>query len=180
MNVALIGYRGTGKSTIGRILAEELALRYINLDEEIVTLAGMSIPEIVARSTWDHFRDLEKRVVETVTGRDGQVLDTGGGVICRPENCDLLRKNAVVFLLEAEVKDIIARIRGGEHRPSLTGTKSITEEVGELLEKRTPLYRKTAHYTIDTSVRTPEEAVREITDKFRAHGRKSTNSRAKE
>jgi shikimate kinase len=166
MNCVLIGYRGTGKSTIGRLLAAELGFAYVCLDDEIVARAGSSIPEIVRRSSWDHFRDLESAVVEDAAERDRQVIDTGGGVVTRQRNVESLRRTGVLFLLEAAVDDIIQRIGGDAGRPSLTGTKSITDEVVEVLAAREPLYRAAAHHRIDTSACTPQEAARRIAEVF--------------
>ncbi|HAK96261.1 MAG TPA: shikimate kinase [Planctomycetes bacterium] len=167
MNLVLIGYRGTGKSTIGARLAAMLDMAYVSLDAEIAARAGMPIPEIVSRAGWDRFRDLEEEAVADAAARDGQVLDTGGGVVVRPENIRRLKERGIVFLLEARVEDIIARIGGGEDRPSLTGAKSFTEEVAEVLAAREPGYRKAADVVIDTSRRAPEEAAAAIAEEFR-------------
>jgi shikimate kinase len=167
VNLVLIGYRGTGKSTIGTRLAAMLDMAYVSLDAEIVARAGMSIPAIVARFGWDRFRDLEARAVADAAARDGQVLDTGGGVIVRPENVRRLKERGIVFLLEARVEDIVARIGGGGDRPSLTGVKGFTEEVAEVLAAREPDYRKAADAVIDTSRLAPEDAAAAIAAEFR-------------
>ena len=164
MNLVLIGYRGTGKSTVGKLVAEELALRYVCLDAEIAALAGKSIPEIVEDHSWEYFRDLEERVVRDSTARDGQVLDTGGGVITRSANVARLKRTGIVFLLEASIEDIVERIGGEEDRPSLTGTKSFTDEVSEVLKEREPLYREAAQYTLNTSELSAEEAAAGIAE----------------
>ncbi len=168
MNLVLIGYRGTGKSTIGRLVAEELGVPYISLDGEIVRRAGCSIPELVASHSWDYFRDLESAVVSDFAARDGLVLDTGGGVVTRPSNVEQLRASGMVFLLAATIADIVERIGGDSERPSLTGSKSFTEEVEEVLEARRPLYSSAAHAVIDTSSLSAEEAAREIISRFRS------------
>lgn len=157
MNIVLIGYRGTGKSHVGRLLAGKLGLSYVGMDGAIVAAAGMPIPEIVAREGWPGFRDRESGEVRTVAGRDGLVIDTGGGVIERPENIDLLRRNGYIVWLKASVATIVSRIQGDTQRPSLTGAQSFTEEVAEVLERRTPAYAAAARITIDTDELTPEE-----------------------
>ncbi|MCM2358940.1 MAG: shikimate kinase [Geobacteraceae bacterium] len=162
MNIVLIGYRGTGKSHVGALLARRLGMEYIGMDAAIVTRAGMSIPEIVAKFGWPHFRDLESAEARELAGRDHLVIDTGGGVIERPENVEVLRRNALVFWLKAEVATIVARIQGGTERPALTAGKSFTEEVAEVLERRTPLYKSAAHFAIDTDPRTPEQVAERI------------------
>lgn len=167
MNLVLIGYRGTGKSTLGARLAAMLDLTYVCLDAEVAARAGMPIPEIVSRFGWDRFRDIEEQAVAEAAARDGQVLDTGGGVVVRPDNIRRLKRNGIVFLLEARVEDIIARIGGGEDRPSLTGATSFTDEVAEVLAAREPGYRKAADAAIDTSRHAPEEAAAMIAAEFR-------------
>jgi shikimate kinase len=171
MNLVLIGYRGTGKSVIGKLLAADLEMPYVGLDAALVDRAGMPIPEIVSRHGWDFFRDLEQQVVEDATARDHQVLDTGGGVITRAENTARLRRNGVVFLLEATLEDIVARIGGDTQRPSLSGAKSFTDEVTDVLKVRQPLYQAAAHHVVDTSTLDPPAAARTIADVFRDEAR---------
>ena len=166
MNLVLIGYRGTGKSTIGKQLAAELDLQYVCLDDELAVRAGKSIPEIVEAFSWDYFRDLEEEVVKDYAGRDGQLLDTGGGVITREANTSRLRENGIVFLLTATVEDIVDRIGPDQGRPSLTGSKSFTDEVAEILREREPLYQQAANFTVDTSSYAPHEVAQQIALQF--------------
>ncbi|HEY6873343.1 MAG TPA: shikimate kinase [Geobacteraceae bacterium] len=167
MNIVLIGYRGTGKSVVGKLLASRLGMTYVGMDAAIVERAGMSIPEIVAESGWPRFRDIESAEARELAGRDSLVIDTGGGVIERPENIEVLQKNALVFWLKASVATIVSRIQGCTERPSLTAGKSFTEEVAEVLERRTPLYKSAAHYEIDTDPLTPEQIVGRIVEIWR-------------
>jgi shikimate kinase len=167
LNLVLIGYRGTGKSTLGKLLAQRLGYRYVGLDDEIVRVAGRTIPEIVEADGWQAFRDLEAEVVRTTCALDRCVFDTGGGVVLRDENVHYLKRNAVVFLLVSEIGDIVARIEGGTGRPALTGNKSFTEEVEEVLRERQPKYQAAAQHVIDTSRLPPAEAVALIEDLFR-------------
>lgn len=162
MNIVLIGYRGTGKSHVGRLLAERLGFPYVSIDKAIVLRAGMSIPEIVRQFEWSGFRDRESLEVREVSVWDSIVIDTGGGVIERPENIAQLRENGCIIWLKATVATIVARIEGGQDRPALLEGKSFTEEVAEVLERRTPLYRKAAMYEIDTDGVSPEEISEEI------------------
>ena len=167
MNLVLIGYRGTGKTTLSELLSEELGLPRINLDAEIVRRAGKPIPEIVAEKGWDFFRDLEEEMVADAVSRDNQILDCGGGVIVRPQNIERLKRNGLIFLLYARPADIVARISGDTERPSLTGKKSFTEEVEEVLEQRWPRYLAAADFVIDTSSLGVGEARAVIARKFR-------------
>jgi shikimate kinase len=164
MNLVLIGYRGTGKSTIGALLAGRLKMRYVSTDAEIVKRAGMSTPEIVERYGWKRFRDLESEVTRDLTRLDNLIIDTGGGVIERPENVRELQDHGRVFWLTATVDTIVARIRTGTERPALTPGKTFTDEVAEVLEKRTPVYRSVAHYAVGTDGATPQHVAEEIAE----------------
>ena len=97
-----------------------------------------------------------------LAGRDNLVIDTGGGIIERPENIEALRQNALIIWLKASVETIVARIEGGTERPPLTSGKSFTEEVAEVLERRTPLYRSAARYQIGTDPLAPEQIADKI------------------
>jgi shikimate kinase len=167
VNLVLVGYRGTGKSSIARLVGETLRRTVISLDEEIVAVAGMSIPDIVAKHGWRHFRDLEEVVCQQYGGRDGLVIDCGGGVVEREQNFDALRANGVVFWLKASVPTIVARIGKSADRPSLTGTKSFTEEAEEVLARRTPLYTRIAHVEVDTDGRAAWDIAADVAERFR-------------
>lgn len=151
---------------MGKALAERLGYRYVGLDDEIVRREGRSIPEIVEADGWERFRDLESKVVEEFSQLDRCVLDTGGGAVLRDENVRHLQQNGVIFLLVAEVHDIVARIQGDTQRPSLTGTKSFTTEVEDVLRERQPKYLAAARHVIDTSNLTPAQAVDRILRQF--------------
>lgn len=166
MNLVLIGYRGTGKSTVARLLAERLRMEVVSLDQEIVRQAGRSIPEIVKAHGWPHFRDLEAAVTKRFSERDRIIIDAGGGVILRHDNVENLRRGGMLFWLRATVPVIVARIEGGSERPSLTAGKSFTEEVEDVLRERTPLYEAAAHHQIDTDALTPEEVATEVARLF--------------
>lgn len=162
MNIVLIGYRGTGKSLVGELLAKRLNMPYIGMDAAIVAKSGMSIPEIVEKFGWTYFRDKESDEALELAGRDNIIIDTGGGVIERPENIETLQKNACLFWLKASVMTIVARIQGDTERPALTSGKTFTEEVSEVLERRSPKYKSAAHYEIDTDDFTPEQIADKI------------------
>jgi shikimate kinase len=162
MNIVLIGYRGTGKSVVGELLAARLRMQCIGMDAEIVKRAGMSIPEIVEKHGWQKFRDIESEEARELSGFDNIVIDTGGGVIERPENIEALKTNSRIFWLKASVDRIVSRIQGGTERPALTAGKTFTEEVTEVLERRIPKYKNAAQYEIDTDELTPEQVADRI------------------
>ena len=162
MNIVLIGYRGTGKSTAGKIVASRLGRAMFSTDAEIVKRAGMSIPEIVAQHGWEYFRDLESQVCRDLAERDGLVIDTGGGAILRSENVERLKHHGILFWLTASVEVIAQRIGRDNQRPSLTGTKSFVEEVEEVLRERMPKYQAAANHVIATEGRSVVQVADEI------------------
>lgn len=150
MNIVLIGYRGTGKSSVANVLARRLRWKRISTDAEIVSRAKQPIPELVKAFGWEYFRDLESEVCRDLGGKDGLIIDTGGGAILRPENVAILQANGRLFCLTAEVATIQARIGGDTQRPSLTGSKSFLEEIAQVLDERRPTYHAAAHHIIPT------------------------------
>ncbi|PXF56878.1 MAG: shikimate kinase [Deltaproteobacteria bacterium] len=167
MNIVLIGYRGTGKSVVGELLAARLRMQRIGMDAKIVKRAGMSIPEIVEKYGWQKFRDIESEEARKLAGLDNVVIDTGGGVIERPENIEALQTNSCIFWLKASVDTIVSRIQGDSERPALTAGKTFTEEVTEVLERRLPKYKSAAQYEIDTDDLTLEQVVDRVIEILR-------------
>ena len=168
MNIVLIGYRGTGKSTIAELLGKKLSMRVVEMDAEIVERAGKTIPEIAEESGWDHFRDMESRVAADFGSEDELIIDAGGGVIVRSRNIESLKKNGLVFWLTANEATIVERIGGDTQRPSLSGSKSFVEEVAEILAEREPKYRAAADHIVDTVENTAEQAAEKIAEIFLA------------
>lgn len=162
MNMVLIGYRGTGKSTVGKMLAARLGRELISTDAEIVKRAKRSIPEIVAQQGWEYFRDVESAVCQDLAGRDQLVIDTGGGVVLRPQNVEVLKRNGKLIWLTATIETITSRIGGDTQRPSLTGTKTFVEEIAEVLQDRMPKYKASADYVIQTDDRSIPQVVETI------------------
>jgi shikimate kinase len=162
MNIVLIGYRGTGKSTVGKVLADRLGCRVVSTDAEVVKGAGQTIPEIVAKHGWEYFRELESEVCRQLAGQDGLVIDTGGGAVLRPQNVDALTTTGTLFWLTASVPTIAARIGGDTQRPSLTGAKSFTDEIEEVLRERTPVYQAAAHHVVATENRSIAQIAEDI------------------
>jgi shikimate kinase len=162
MNIVLIGYRGTGKSTVGKILAKKLKRLLIPVDDLIVKKVGMSIPEIVEKHGWDYFRDIESNVTKELSNQDNCIIDCGGGVILRDENVENLKQNGKCFLLKAEIDTIISRIQGDANRPALKEGMSFREEQEKVLKERDPKYKAAADVEIDTSILSIEQAVEKI------------------
>jgi shikimate dehydrogenase len=147
VRIILIGYRGTGKTSVGRALARELHLPFIDTDALIENGEAMRIGEIFRQKGEACFRNLEKGVIQALP-RDDAVVSTGGGAILDPENVKMLRAGSTVFLLSADPDTIVRRIRNSQ-RPPLTEL-SLADEVRHLLEIRAPYYRSAADYCLDT------------------------------
>lgn len=165
MNIALIGYRGTGKTAVAQQLALALGWDWIDADVEIELRAGKSISAIFADDGEAAFRDLETAVLAALIDREQTVLALGGGVILRPENRALLRRAGLVAWLQAEPETIADRMAAdpttASRRPKLT-TAGGFEEIRRLLAERTPLYRECSAITIVTDDKTPGEVAAEI------------------
>ncbi|MBL8073652.1 MAG: shikimate kinase [Nitrospira sp.] len=162
MNVVLIGYRGTGKSTVGKIVAARLGRELFSTDAEIVKSAEQTIPQIVEQHGWEYFRDLETKMCQDLAGKDGLVIDTGGGAILRPQNVEVLKRTGTLFWLTASVETIAKRIGSDTQRPSLTGTKSFIEEIQDVLRERIPKYQAAADHLIETEGKSVTQVADEI------------------
>ena len=163
-NVALIGYRGSGKTTVGRLLAERLRWRFVDTDEEIVRDAGRSIADIFATEGEKGFRDREQRALERCLAQKNHVVSVGGGAVESPANQERLRKSSVVYLLDAPAESLWERIQADpsteENRPDLAGGG--LAEVQDMLARRAPLYSACAHVVIAVQDRSPGQIAAEI------------------
>src|SRR3989338_1329111 len=156
MNIVLIGFRGTGKTTIAKLLARRLGKKFISTDEEIVKKIKMSIGNFVKKNGWDKFREIESNIIESISDFDECVFDTGGGIVMRNENITNLKRDALIVLLTADIKTITSRIKNSKARPALTKS-SFIDEVKDVMQEREERYNKAADYAIDTSRLSPEE-----------------------
>jgi shikimate kinase len=165
MNLILIGYRATGKTTLARRLAGRLGWSWIDADVEIERRAGKSIARIFAEGGEPAFRQLEAEVIADVCRQDRLVLAAGGGAPLRPENRQAMRGCGQVVWLTASPATILARMSAdattADRRPSLTGRDPL-DEILELLARRDPIYRELAHLVVDTEGKTPEQLTEEI------------------
>lgn len=169
MNVLLIGYRGTGKSTVARRLALAMAWEWVDADVEIEMAAGKSIASIFADDGEPAFRDLECRVLGRLAQRDRTVIAAGGGAVLRSENRAVLRSSGKVVWLTATPETILARVAAdattAARRPNLT-TAGGEAEVRRLLAERTEFYHQTADIAVATDDRTPDEIAAEIIERL--------------
>lgn len=162
MNIVLIGMRGSGKTTVAKILATKLQKKYVETDELIVQRMGMSIPEIVARHDWDYFRDIESQIIHEVSNEDNCIISTGGGVVERLENIKALKKKGKLFWLQVSVDALLTRIGDDPNRPSITGKTSRREDMEVTLKNRQHLYEDASDVIINTEQKQPDEIAEEI------------------
>ncbi|MBG9804534.1 shikimate kinase [Brevibacillus laterosporus] len=160
-NIILIGFMGTGKSTVGEQLAQQLQYERCDLDEEIVKATGKTISQIFAKDGEEMFRQLESDVLRRLIDGNRRVIITGGGAVLRPENVQVMLQHGIVVALTAEEQEIIRRVEQDQNRPLLQG--NVKEKVRELLQARAGAY-DFAPVQVDTTGKTIEEIVDEITN----------------
>lgn len=159
-NIILIGFMGTGKTTIATQVANRLKMRYVSTDGLIEKREKRTINEIFTDSGEDYFRDVESAVIREISGMDGLVVDTGGGAVIRDENIANLKSGGVVICLTAEDGVIMERTKKYKHRP-LLNVEDPKRKIRDLMAKRAPLYAKADH-SIDTGKLTARQVVDEI------------------
>ena len=159
-NIFLTGFMGTGKSSVGKALAERLGTRFIDLDQLIVAEAGMVIKEIFARDGEPYFRSLETQIIRRLDSEHGLVVSTGGGAVIDPENRRWMREHGHVVNLTATAETIRERLAADNERPLLQEDNS-HEKITAMLAEREPFYRD-ANIRIDTTDRSVDGIVLQI------------------
>ena len=169
MNIFLIGYRGSGKTTVARALAGRLGWNWLDADAELERRAGKSIREIFAESGEQAFRDLESAVVADLAGLDRHILALGGGAVMRPENRQALAGRGKVVWLRAPAETLAARIAAdpttAARRPNLTGQGGL-DEIRQLLAEREPIYQACADLAVDAAGDSPENMAQQVAAVF--------------
>lgn len=164
-NVALVGFMGTGKSTVGNALASMLHLRLIDTDVLIEQRAGKRITEIFATDGEARFREYESEIVRELEEARGCVISTGGGLVVNPANMESLKKHALVVCLWASPESILVRVGHQTHRPLLQGPDRL-EKIKALLAVREPFYRQ-ADVLLNCERRSPREVAQHVAHQFR-------------
>jgi shikimate kinase len=171
MNIFLIGYRATGKSTVARNIAATLGLKCVDSDALIEQAAGITIAEIFAAEAEEGFRDRESEVVAQIALGENQVVALGGGAVLRSENRAAIRNQGTIVWLQASVDSVCERLtedsQTQSQRPQLTA-RDLRDEVSELMARRREIYADVADFTVDTESLDAAEVACEIIAKLSA------------
>lgn len=159
-NIILVGFMGTGKTTVGKILAEKLGLEFLDMDDIIVEREGKSIPRIFEEDGEPHFRMIEKKLVEELSGRSGLVVGAGGGIVLNPDNVANFDRTGLVVCLSATPEAIMERVRTDSNRPLLEGDDKM-QKILSILESRKELYAGVPNQ-VDTTGLTAEQVADRI------------------
>jgi shikimate kinase len=165
MNIVLIGYRGSGKSAVGRRLAARLKLTFVDTDDLIEERYGAPISAIVKSHGWGHFRKLENNIIEEISKKDHLIIAPGGGAVLDTDNVKALRRNGTIIWLRADRQTLLRRMNQDPEtdtrRPTLTG-KGTSKELEEVMPLREPIYEQVSEIQIDTSTIDVETVVENI------------------
>lgn len=166
--ITLIGYRGSGKSSVAAPLAERSGYSWIDADDEIERVAGKSITRIFAEEGEPHFRQIERTVMQSLLSRDKLIIAAGGGAILNADTREGIQQAGPVIWLKADVNALEQRLTSDvstpSRRPALTSSATQREEIQNLLNQREPLYSACASITVDTDSKTVIQIVDEIMD----------------
>ena len=159
LKIVLLGFMGSGKSTIGKLLSERLEVPFLDLDEEIVQKTGLSIPEIFSSLGEEKFREIERETLMGLLSKpESLVISTGGGAPAYKDNMELINENSISIYLKADFEKLWERISKDSNRPLVTAGK---KKVRELFARRIPFYEK-ADIVVRTDIFTPDETVERI------------------
>jgi shikimate kinase len=162
MNIILIGFRCTGKTTIGKLLAKKLKYNFFSIDEEIIRRNKKTITQLVQEKGWRYFRNCESEVIKNLSNLDKYIIDTGGGAIISRKNRMVLKKNGFIILFTSNQKIIMERMLNGTDRPELKTGLKLKEEIRLLLKERKKKYLFIANMKINTSINPIDTCVNKI------------------
>ncbi|MCD8554072.1 shikimate kinase [Seleniivibrio sp.] len=160
-NIYLIGFMGTGKTTVGKILADEFKMKFVDTDKLVEEMTGRTISEIFEESSEEDFRKFETDVLREITEEKGMIVSTGGGIVVTRGNLELMKNSGFVFTLIADAATIHERLKKDDTCRPLLEVEEPLDEIKRLLFERAAFYIN-AHHIIETSDITPREAADQI------------------
>ena len=161
MNVILCGMMGSGKTTVSYALAKLLGFERADTDECIVERYG-KIADIFERQGEEYFRELETQITEELSQKDRLVISTGGGLVLKEKNVELLKKSGLIVYLRASIPTLVKRLSADKDRPLLKTEEGLEKRLISLMRERAPIYEKAASFTVDVDDKTPEKIANEI------------------
>lgn len=164
-NIVLIGFMGSGKTEVGKRLAENLSWNFIDTDTIIEKAEKMSIADLFAKKGEPYFRDLETKTIATLQSYHNFVISCGGGMVLKKGNVADLKKIGPLVLLAVDSKTVVARLKGATNRP-LINVANPEEKINEILTERIPIYNAAADFVIDTTNLSVDQVVHEILEEL--------------
>ena len=167
----LIGFMGSGKSTVSRHMSRALDVPKIEMDEVLAERAGKPITQIFAEDGEEVFRRMETTLLREIGAGEPALVSCGGGVVLRPENVEIMKATGTILMLSATPQTIFQRVRHSTKRPILNGNMNV-EFIAELMAKRDPAYRAAADVTVSIDCKTSDVVARELVERIRQnHGK---------
>lgn len=164
-NIFLIGFMGTGKSTVAACLSNDYGMEIVEMDQMIVEKEGMSIPDIFAQKGESHFRDAETNILIEIQSKENAVVSCGGGVVLREKNVEEMKKSGKIVLLNAKPETILERVKDDDNRPLLQGNMNV-EYIRNMMEQRRPKYESVADFIIQTDGKAIDVICKEIFERI--------------
>ena len=168
-NIFLIGYMGTGKSSVAKFLSNKWGWNVLEMDEMLVQQEGMSISDIFKTYGEEYFRDAESNLIQEICMQEDKVVSCGGGVVLRSQNVEMMKQGGTIVLLTASPETILERVKDDTTRPLLQGNMTIAF-LSEMMEKRREKYEKAADVMVQTDGKQIAEICKEIIEKIKVMG----------
>jgi shikimate kinase len=160
-NIFIIGSMGSGKTSIGKILAKKNNLSFLDTDHEIIRSCGYSIPDIFEEFGEEHFRNLETEQLRKMNALENHVISTGGGIILKNDNKKLMKDLGIIIFLDINISSQVDRVKNRKNRP-LLNDKNLKDNLLSLKKTRDPIYKKISNYIIDVSGKERDQIINEI------------------
>ena len=168
-NIFLIGYMGTGKSTVAASMAKQYGMEVLEMDQMIVDREGMSISDIFAEHGEEYFRNVETKLLLEIQTQENKIVSCGGGVVLRKQNVEEMHKGGSIVLLSAKPETILERVKDDDSRPLLQGNKTV-QFISEMMEKRRTKYESAADIIIQTDNKQVVDICNEILKQIERQG----------